>query len=45
MALRVIWTKNSLEHLEDILAYWEQRNRSKAYPKELYKLIQNGIDI
>ncbi|HMP29561.1 MAG TPA: type II toxin-antitoxin system RelE/ParE family toxin [Saprospiraceae bacterium] len=44
MALRVVWTKNSLEHLEDILTYWEQRNRSKTYSEKLYKLFQNGID-
>ncbi|MCB9310886.1 MAG: type II toxin-antitoxin system RelE/ParE family toxin [Lewinellaceae bacterium] len=45
MALRVIWTKNSQEHLESILSYWEQRNRSKTYPKKLYKLFQNGINV
>jgi plasmid stabilization system protein ParE len=45
MALRVIWTKNSQEHLEDILTYWERRNKSKTYPQKLHKLFQNGIDV
>jgi toxin YoeB len=45
MALGVVWTKNSLEHIEKILTYWELRNGSKAYSQKLYKLFQNGIDV
>jgi plasmid stabilization system protein ParE len=45
MALRIIWTKNSQVHFEDILEYWEQRNGSKAYSQKLHKLFQTGIDV
>ncbi len=45
MALKVIWTKNSLTHLEEILSYWEERNRSKKYPTKLYNYFQKSIDV
>jgi plasmid stabilization system protein ParE len=45
MALKIIWTKNALEHLEDILNYWELRNGTNSYSIKLYKLFQNGLDL
>lgn len=45
MALKIIWTKNAVEHLEDILNYWEVRNGSTSYSMKLHKLFQKGLDI
>lgn len=45
MALKIIWTRNALEHLEDILNYWELRNRTNSYSNKLYKLFQKGLDV
>jgi plasmid stabilization system protein ParE len=45
MALKIIWTKNALEHLEDILNYWEVRNGTNSYSIKLYKLFQDGLDL
>lgn len=45
MALRIVWTKNALTHLEDILSYWEVRNGTKTYSIKLYKLFYSGLDV
>ena len=45
MALKIIWTRNSIEHLEDILNYWEVRNGTNSYAIKLYKFFQNGLDV
>ncbi len=45
MALKIIWTRNASEHLEDILNYWEVRNGTKSYSIKLYNLFQKGLDI
>ena len=45
MALKIIWTRNAIEHLEDILNYWEVRNGSSSYSIKLYKLFQDGLNL
>jgi plasmid stabilization system protein ParE len=45
MALKVIWTRNATEHLEDILNYWEVSNGTNLYSIKLYKLFQKGLDV
>ena len=45
MVLKIIWTRNAIEHLEDILNYWEVRNGTNSYSIKLYKLFQNGLDV
>ena len=45
MALKIIWTRNALEHLEHILNYWEVRNGTNSYSIKLYKLFQKGLDV
>jgi plasmid stabilization system protein ParE len=45
MALKIVWTKNALEHLEDILTYWENRNESNSYSLKLYNLFQKSLDV
>ena len=36
MVLKIIWTRNAIEHLEDILNYWEVRNGTNSYSCLLY---------
>ncbi len=45
MALKIIWTKNALEHLEEILNYWEVRNGTNSYSIKLYSLFQKSLDV
>lgn len=45
MALKIVWTRNALEHLEEILKYWEDRNGTNQYSIKLYKLIQKSLDV
>ncbi|MBK7700001.1 MAG: type II toxin-antitoxin system RelE/ParE family toxin [Saprospiraceae bacterium] len=45
MALKIIWTRNAIEHLEDILNYWEVRNGSSSYSIKLYKLFQDALNL
>jgi plasmid stabilization system protein ParE len=45
MALKIIWTKNALEHLEEILDYWEFRNGTNSYSMKLYSLFQKSLDV
>ncbi|HMR87990.1 MAG TPA: type II toxin-antitoxin system RelE/ParE family toxin [Saprospiraceae bacterium] len=45
MALKIVWTRNAIGHLEDILNYWESRNGTSVYSIKLYKLFQNGLDV
>jgi len=45
MALKIIWTRNAIEHLEDILNYWKVRNGTNSYSIKLYNLFQNGLDV
>lgn len=45
MALKIEWTKKSLDHLEEILNYWEVKNGSRTYSNKLYFLIQEGLEI
>jgi hypothetical protein len=42
MVLKIIWTRNAIEHLEDILNYWEVRNGTNSYSikKILFCLLQ-----
>ena len=43
MALKIVWTKNAVEHIEEILQYWETRNNSTTYSKKLYILFQKSL--
>jgi plasmid stabilization system protein ParE len=43
MALKIIWTRNALEHLEDILNYWEVRNGTNSYSIKLYNFFQKAL--
>jgi toxin YoeB len=45
MALKIIWTRNAIEHLEDIINYWEVRNGTSSYSIKLYKLFQDGLNL
>jgi toxin YoeB len=45
MALKIVWTKNALEHLEEILDYWKVRNGTNSYSIKLYFLIQKSLDV
>ncbi len=45
MALKIVWTKNALEHLEEILNYWEVRNGTNSYSIKLYSLFQKSLDV
>jgi plasmid stabilization system protein ParE len=38
MAGRVIWSLNAERHLQDILEYWKNRNKSSVYPKKLKRM-------
>ena len=45
MALKIIWTKNALEHLEEILNYWVVINGTNLYSIKLYSLFQKSLDV
>lgn len=45
MALKIIWTRNAVAHLKDILNYWEGRNGTSLYSDKLYKLFENGLNV
>jgi plasmid stabilization system protein ParE len=36
MVERLIWSKEARKAMSEIFAYWNNRNRSKAYSKKLY---------
>jgi addiction module RelE/StbE family toxin len=43
MARKVVWTTPAEEDLENILAYWIERNGSKVYSRKLYDLIKAAL--
>lgn len=45
MALQIEWTDKALDHLDDILNYWENRNGTRTYSNKLYKIFQETIDV
>lgn len=45
MALKIKWTRNALEHLVDILHYWEVKNGTNSYSIKLYKLFQDSLNL
>ena len=45
MALKIIWTRNAIEHVENILHYWEVRNGTGSYSMRLYKLFQDSLNL
>ena len=45
MALNIEWSERALLHLEEILNYWENRNKSKAYSLKLYSWIQTSLEL
>lgn len=45
MALQIEWTDKALNHLEDILDYWEDRNGNRTYSNKLYVIFQEALTI
>ena len=45
MARKIKWSKESSRDLEDILDYWNNRNKSKNYSRKLYKEIHELVHI
>ncbi len=45
MALQIEWTDKALDHLDNILNYWEERNGSRTYSNKLYSIIQEALEI
>ena len=35
--IKVVWSKRSLQELDDILEYWLNRNMSNSYPNKILK--------
>lgn len=44
MAKAVIWSRSATADLNEILAYWAQRNKSKVYPNKLNRLIRSAVE-
>ncbi|MDF1695373.1 MAG: type II toxin-antitoxin system RelE/ParE family toxin [Saprospiraceae bacterium] len=45
MALQINWTDKALDHLGNILNYWEERNGSRTYSNKLYSIFQEALEI
>ncbi len=45
MALQIEWTDKALNHLDDILNYWEERNGTRTYSIRLSNLIQESLEV
>lgn len=42
---KIIWTKKANEERKEILSYWIERNRSKAYSIKLNNLIKETLHL
>jgi toxin YoeB len=45
MAKRVVWSLRAQSDRKDILKYWNQRNKSKAYSIKLNSLIKEAVEL
>lgn len=45
MALKLEWTERAIEHIVEILEYWEERNGSKTYSIKLYSWVETTLAI
>jgi len=45
MALQIEWTDKALDHLDQILIYWKERNNSRTYSNKLYRIFQDAIEV
>lgn len=45
MARRIIWSSDAKFDLNNILKYWQNRNKSSVYSKKLRKLIRDSLKI
>ncbi len=45
MAKRVTWTNSAKQARRDILQFWIDRNKSKAYSKKLSVLLRDKINL
>jgi plasmid stabilization system protein ParE len=44
MAQKIIWSQRALNEFNEILEYWENKNRSNAYSKKLATQIIKSVD-
>ncbi|MBK7764316.1 MAG: type II toxin-antitoxin system RelE/ParE family toxin [Bacteroidetes bacterium] len=44
MAKQIVWAEQSKNDVQNIFAYWNQRNKSKAYSKRLNQLIEEAVN-
>jgi len=42
---KIVWSNRAIKRLYGILEFYNQRNKSKAYSKKLYQLIQNQVKV
>lgn len=45
MDKQIVWTSKAKKELREILEYWINRNKSKAFSKKLNKLINDQINL
>lgn len=43
MAREIIWSKNALLLLQEIIEYWNERNGTTTYSEKLYSLFQLAL--
>ncbi|MBK7959553.1 MAG: type II toxin-antitoxin system RelE/ParE family toxin [Bacteroidetes bacterium] len=44
MVEKVVWSKEAARERNEILAYWNERNKSNVYSMKLLDLIRNAIE-
>ena len=45
MALQINWTVKALDHLDNILNYWEERNGTRTYSNKLHVIFQEALEV
>jgi len=43
MVKRIIWSKRAKNDRKSILEYWSIRNKSRQYPRKLFKIFQDSV--
>lgn len=45
MARRIIWTKPAADELEQVIEYWNHRNKSTRYGKKIRKSLRQSLKL
>jgi toxin YoeB len=45
VALQINWTVKALDHLDNILNYWEERNGTRTYSNKLHVIFQEALEV